>query len=116
MGVVRISVGSTLVAAGFARRVFGVPEDYDNGATRLASRLAGIRNAVLGAWTLATRDQDKAQRRVCYQLNAAVDAADVAVLLWAGLTHAELRRAALMGCALGGSALLGWLELLQDLD
>lgn len=112
----RIGVGSTLFAAGVARRLFGVPADLDSGALRLASRLAGIRNVVLGCWALQVRDQGKAQRRLCYQLNAAVDAADIAVLAWAFVRHSELRQAALMGTALGGSALLAWLELLSELD
>ena len=116
IGTARICVGSTLLAPGFARRVFGVPDEQDNGTVRLASRLAGIRNVVLGCWTLQVRDQGKEQRRLCYQLNAAVDAADVAVMAWAFVRHAELRRAALMGTALGGSALLAWLELLSELD
>ncbi|MBV9099515.1 MAG: hypothetical protein JOZ46_01170 [Candidatus Dormibacteraeota bacterium] len=116
IGAARIGVGSTLLAAGLARRVFGVPAEHDTGALRLTARLAGIRNVVLGCWTLQVRDQGKEQRRLCYQLNAAVDAADIAVLAWAFLRHSELRQAALMGTALGGSALLGWLELLSDLD
>jgi hypothetical protein len=114
LGVGRMTVGSTLIATGVARRLFGVPAEYDNGAARLVARLAGVRNIALGAWSLQVRDHSKAERRLCYQLNAAVDAADVAVLLWAGITHKELRRAALMGSALGVSMLLGWMDLLED--
>ncbi len=114
MGVARISVGTTLFTAGIARRLFGVPEAQDNPAVRLTARLAGIRNVVLGAWTLASRDGSADERRRCYQLNAAVDAADVVVLAAVAVAHPELRRAALMGLALGGSALLGWVALLDD--
>jgi hypothetical protein len=114
LGIGRMTVGSTLIATGIARRLFGVPAEYDNGAARLAARLAGVRNLALGAWSLQVRDHGKAERRLCYQLNAAVDAADIAVLLWAGFTHKELRRAALMGSALGASMLLGWMDLLED--
>ena len=114
IGTARITLGSTLIASGFARRLFGVPREDDNGAVRLVARLAGIRNIGLGVWTLQVRDHSAAERRLCYQINAAVDAADVAVLLWAGFTHKELRQAALMGSALGVSALLGWMDLLED--
>jgi hypothetical protein len=116
LGIARMTVGSTLVVSGVARRLFGVPPEHDNGAVRLAARLAGVRNIALGAWSLQVRDHTKAERRLCYQVNAAVDAADVAVLLWAGFTHKELRRAALMGSALGASALLGWMDLLEDTE
>jgi len=116
IGIGRLAVGSTLMASGFAHRLFGVPQEHDNGALRLVARLTGIRNIALGAWALQVRDHSAAERRLCYQLNAAVDAADVAVLLWAGFTHKELRRAALMGSALGVSILLGWMDLLEDLD
>jgi hypothetical protein len=116
LGIGRMTVGSTLIATGVARRLFGVPAEHDNGAARLAARLAGVRNIALGAWSLQVRDHSKAERRLCYQLNAAVDAADVAVLLWAGFTHKELRRAALMGSALGAAMLLGWMDLLEDID
>jgi hypothetical protein len=114
LGIGRITVGSTLIATGVARRLFGVPAEQDNGAARLVARLAGVRNIALGAWSLQVRDRSKPERRLCYQLNAAVDATDVAVLLWAGFTHKELRRTALMGSALGVSMLLGWMDLLED--
>ena len=116
IGAGRIGVGSTLMAAGLARRLFGIPKSHDTGALRLTARLFGVRNIVLGAWAIAARDQKPEQRRLCYQLNAAVDAADIALLTLAGLRHRELRQAAVMGNLLGVSALLAWMELLQDLD
>src|ERR1700731_3517679 len=79
LGIARMAVVSSLIATGVARRLLGVPAEYDNGAARLAARLAGVRNLAMGAWTLQIRDHSKAERRLCYQLNAAVDAADVAV-------------------------------------
>jgi hypothetical protein len=62
------------------------------------------------------RDQGLDERRLCYRLNAVTDAADVAVLAWAGIRGQGLLRAALMGGALGGSALVAWIDLLADLE
>ena len=106
-----------LLTTGLGRRIFGIPAAQDNGGgLRLAARLFGIRNVVLGSWALLARDQGVDERRLCYRLNAAVDVADVAVLAWAGIRGDGLRRAALMGGALGGSVLLAWLDLLGDVE
>jgi hypothetical protein len=117
IGVARMCVGGPLLlTTGLARRLFGVPEEQDTPALRMLGRLFGIRNVVLGLWTLAARDHGAEQRRLCYRLNAAVDAADLVVLAVGGTTGRGLVRAALMGGSLGGSALLAWLELLRDVD
>jgi hypothetical protein len=115
IGVARMCVGgSMLVTTGLARRVFGVPEAQDNATLRMLARLFGIRNVVLGVWTLAARDQGAEQRRVCYRLNAVVDATDLGILALGAVTGDGLVRAAVMGGSLGGSALLAWRELLRD--
>jgi hypothetical protein len=106
--------GSLLFTTGLASRVFGAPAEQDNATTRLLARLFGIRNIVLGFWALAARDQSAAERKLCYQVNAAVDAADLAVLAIAFVRAPELRRAVLMSTALGGSAILAWLELARE--
>ncbi len=117
IGVARVCVGSTLlIATGLARRLFGVPAEQDNGALRLVSRLFGIRNLILGTWALLARDQGVAERRLCYQLNAVTDATDVGILVFGAVKGRGLWRLAAMGTALGGSALLGWLDLIQELD
>jgi hypothetical protein len=117
-GVTRICIGGSMVlTTGLGRRIFGIPAAQDNGGgLRLAARLFGIRNVVLGTWSLLAREQGIDERRLCYRLNAAVDAADLAVLAWAGVRGQGLVRAALMGGALGGTALLAWLDLLGDLE
>jgi hypothetical protein len=106
-----------LLTTGLARRFFGIPAAQDNGGgLRLAARLFGIRNVVLGTWALLARDQGIDERRLCYRLQAAVDAGDLAVLAWAGIRGDGLLRPALMGGALGSSAVLAWLDLLGDVD
>lgn len=115
IGSARLLVGATLLApGGLGRRLFRVPESHDNQTTRLLGRLFGIRNVVLGTWALLARDQDVEQRRLCYRLNAAVDAADVVALVWAMRQDPQLRIAGMMSTALGTSALLAWLELMAD--
>jgi hypothetical protein len=116
VGVARICIGTMLlIATGLARRLFGVPADQDNGALRLVARFFGIRNVVLGSWALMAQDQGAGERRRCYQLNAVTDATDLGILVLGAVTGKGLWRAAVMGSALGGSALLAWLDLIQEL-
>jgi hypothetical protein len=117
IAVARMCVGgSVLVTTGLARRLFGLSDAQDTAALRVLGRLFGIRNIVLGAWALAARDHGAEQRRLCYRLNAIVDAADLGILAIGALSGEGLVRAALMGSSLGGSALLAWLELLREVD
>lgn len=115
-GVVRMAVGTTLfLTPGLGRILFGIPQDQDNASVRLLARLFGIRNVVLGGWTLVARDHEPEQRRACYQLNAAVDAVDIVALAIAGITGEGLVQAAIMGSVLGASELLAWIDLNGDL-
>lgn len=83
IGMVRMAVGALpLVAPGLARVLFGLPKTDDTPTVRTVARLFAIRNLVLGLWVLSVRDADVGSRRRCYQLNAAVDALDVLVLVW----------------------------------
>jgi len=117
IGVARICVGSMLlITTGLARRLFGVPAEQDNGALRLVARFFGVRNVVLGAWALMARDRRPDERRLCYQLNAAVDATDLGILVVGGLEGEGLWQAATMGAALGSSALLAWMDLIKEVD
>ena len=117
MAIIRISIGGfALVATGLARVVFRLPQADDSPATRVLARLFGIRNVVLGLITLSLRDSDAATRRRVYQLNAVVDAVDVAVLSWPILKGDGLLQFGGMAGALGVSAALAWLELLQRLE
>lgn len=117
VGVTRVCIGTMLlVTTGLARRLFGVPADQDNGALRLVARFFGIRNLVLGTWALLARDQGVDERRLCYQLNAVTDATDLGILLLGGVRGKGLWRAAVMGSVLGGSALLAWLDLIEEVD
>ena len=93
-----------------------MPGDQDNAALRVVARLFGIRNVVLGTWVLSARDHGGDERRLCYQLNAATDATDLGILLVGGVKGEGLSRTAAMGWALGGSALLAWLDLIQEVD
>jgi hypothetical protein len=110
----RLSIGlGPLVAPGLAEVVFGVPAGHDNATARVLGRLFGIRNIVLGTWALAVRDADAEARRLCYALNAIVDGVDVGILLWSLLRRQGVDRLALTSAALGSSALLAWLDLLE---
>lgn len=115
IGIARICVGSIVVGAPRqAQRIFGLPKEQDSAAVRLLSRLFGIRNITLGAWAVAVRDRSAKERRLCYQINAAVDAADLVVLAAAGIRRQGLLRPVIMSSILGSSALLAWLDLLDD--
>lgn len=116
VGVARMCVGGTLLFPTAARRLFGIPAEQDTPLLRMLGRLAGVRNVVLGAWVLAARDQPAGDRLLAYRLNAIVDAVDVAALGWAGITGEGLKQAAVMGTALGGSVLVAWIELIQEVS
>jgi len=110
----RLTVGSSaLVATGLSRVAFGVSAGHDNPSTRVLGRLFGIRNIVLGAWTLGVRDADVATRRLCYKLNAVVDAVDVGILLWPLLRGEGTARFSLTGASLGAATMLAWIDLLD---
>jgi hypothetical protein len=94
-------------------RIFGVPSEQINPAARFIARLFGVRQLVLGAWALSVRDAEPAAQKLCVQLNMAVDAADLAVVV-PYLLRRDLRRAALMSALLAVSAVSGWYELLGE--
>jgi hypothetical protein len=114
IGIVRITVGALpLLAAGLARMVSGLPKKDDTPAVRTVARLFAIRNIVLGLWVLSERDADANSRHRCYQLNAAVDAVDVLVLVWPVVRRQGLTRFGLGSATLGVCATLSWLELVK---
>jgi hypothetical protein len=102
-----------LVTTDLAEVVFGVPDEHDNATARVLGRLFGIRNVVLGAWALAVQDADVEARRLCYTLNAIVDGVDVGILVWSLMRRQGIARLSLTSAALGTSALLGWIDLLE---
>jgi hypothetical protein len=110
----RITIGtSALFLTGLARVVFGVRADHDNARARALGRLFGIRNIVLGAWTLGVRDADVEARRLCYRLNAVVDAVDMGALLWPLVRGDGTARLSLTSASIGAAATLGWIDLLD---
>ena len=114
IAVARLSVGSSVgLATGVTARVFGVPRDQVTPAARLIARLFGVRNCVLGVWALSVRDASAAEQKRCFQLNAAVDIADLAMLMPL-LARRGLRRTAIMSSVLAVNATLAWWELLQE--
>ena len=115
IGAARIVVGaSTFLPRPVAMRIAGLTEAEASGTLAFFARALGIRNAVLGAWVLASRDRPKHERRTVYQVNAAVDAADMAVLAWAAITQRVPKRFALLAGTLGTNACLGFLALASE--
>ena len=116
IGVARIVVGaSTFQPAGLSRRLTGMSEAELSGATQFFARAFGIRNIVLGAWILTTLDQPKQYRRMVYQVNAAIDAADMAVLGLAAVTRRVPKRLFALAGVLGTSACLSFVQLASEL-
>jgi hypothetical protein len=113
VGVTRIVLGSSVgLTTTIAAKVFGAPPEQLTTGARFLARLFGVRNCVLGVWTLALRDADPAEQRRCFQFNAAVDIADL-LLVIPFLRHRDLRRAAFMSAVLAASVTLAWVELLE---
>lgn len=114
MGVGRVAEGALVtLAPRLAGHLFGVPEEQVTPAGVTMARLFGIRNALLGAWTLAVRDMDRDSRRLCYRVNLGVDLCDLAAVTLA-FRHRGLRRFGLLGAMLAVNASLGWLDLLEE--
>ena len=102
-GLLRVAVGIACTAA--PGRALGplVRPGEVTPATRFTSRLAGVRDMVLGAGALAARD-DPAQLRRWALAGALADAGDAVVTL-ASFGHLRPRvRLAVLGAAAGGAA------------
>jgi hypothetical protein len=117
MGQSRMIIGgSTLLAAGMtglAKLVYGLNPEHDNATARALGRLFGIRNLVIGAWTLKNRDADLDTRRRWYAINALIDIVDVSIFALPLLRRQGTARLSITSGALGSSAALGWLDLLE---
>jgi len=117
IGLLRIAIGGLgFLPAPIARRLVLIPRDEVTASTIFFTRAFGIRNMVMGLWTLAQRDAERARRRDWYRVNAAVDAVDLGLLLMLALSGKRTRAFPGIGFALGGSALLAWLDLIEELD
>ncbi|TME45640.1 MAG: hypothetical protein E6I33_09395 [Chloroflexi bacterium] len=115
IGAARIAVGASMfMPRPLARRIAGLTEAEASGTLAFLGRAFGVRNVVLGAWVLATRDQPKHERRRVYQVNAAVDAADMAILAWAAVTQRPSKRFMLLASTLGTNVCLGFLQLASE--
>jgi len=115
IGVARILVGASMFQPiAVATHLSGIPDDESSGSVLFFARAFGIRNAVLGAWVLASRDRPKRYQRLVYRVNAAVDAADLAVMAISAIGHRVPKRLLALTALLGGNACLGFLELASE--
>jgi hypothetical protein len=114
MAQLRLVVGgSALLGNKLVQLLYGVNGEHDNATARAVGRLFGIRNVVIGAWTLKNRDADLNTRRRWYRINALIDAADVAIVAWPLLRRQGTGRLSISSAALGTSAAVGWIDLLD---
>ncbi|MBV8196176.1 MAG: hypothetical protein JOY80_11695 [Candidatus Dormibacteraeota bacterium] len=115
VGVARILVGaSTFQPVAISRHLVGLPEDQATGPFIFFARAFGVRNMVLGAWVLAARDRPKQYRRLCYQVNAAVDAVDLAALLLATVQRRMPKRFVALTTVLATNACMAFLQLASE--
>ena len=114
MGVARISVGLSGANPSLGAKIFGAPTDQVTPVARLLARFFTIRNVALGTWVLTMRDADGRDRRRCVQINLAVDTADLVAIVPV-LARQGMRRTAVMSALLAGSAILGWLQILDEI-
>ena len=105
--------GSALLGNRLVQLLYGVNAEHDNATARAVGRLFGIRNVVIGAWTLKNRDADLDTRRRWYKINALLDAVDIAILAWPLLRRQGTARLSISSAALGTSAAVGWIDLLD---
>ena len=115
IGIARIVVGaSTFQPVALGRHLIGVSDEQQTGPAVFFTRAFGIRNIALGAWVLATLDQPRAYRRTVYQVNAAIDAADMAILAFAAATRGIPKRFLALSAFLGTNACLAFLQLATE--
>jgi Domain of unknown function (DUF4267) len=114
MGIARSVIGgSALLLPGLAAPLFGLPKEQDTPGGRFLGRAFGIRNIVLGIWAIKVQDADLEARRFCYRANMAVDAADIAIVLWPLIRRQGLDRFALTSLALAVAVTVAWADLLE---
>jgi len=112
---VRGGIGvASILAPKVSSKVAGYPAEHDNPSARLLAGLFGVRELLL-AWLVidAVRSPDGPSPSV-FALQAAVDAADVAVQSLPLIRREGLDRAALGGIALAGVAALGWARMARE--
>lgn len=118
MGACRIVIGILItVAPERSLRAAGLPAHHDTHAARLAGRLFGVRDIVLGAQVLACREDQLAS---LLPFNAAVEAGDFVSLLAARSGGRELGRAGLVGSFVAAAGFFmwirAWLAIRRDID
>jgi hypothetical protein len=114
MGQARMIIGgSALLGNRLVQLLFGFNGEHDNASARALGRLFGIRNVVIGAWTLKNRDADLDTRRRWYGINALIDTVDVVILTWPLLRRQGTARLSISSAALGTSAAVAWIDLLE---
>jgi len=114
MGQARMIIGaSAILGNSLVQLLYGFPRRHDNPSARTLARAFGIRNVVIGAWTLKNRDADLESRRNWYRVNALIDAVDVAAFMLPLLRRQGTTRLSLSAGAVGTAAALAWIDLLD---
>jgi hypothetical protein len=111
----RASIGlASILVPGVASKAAGYPAEHDSPSARVLAGLFGVRELLL-AWMVvdAVRSPDGPTPAV-FALQAAVDAADVAVQSLPLVRREGIDRAALGGIALAAGSALGWARMARQ--
>jgi hypothetical protein len=111
----RAAIGlASILAPKVSSRIAGYPGDHNNPTARLLAGLFGVRELLL-AWLVidAARDPDGLSPGV-FALQAAVDAADVAVQSLPLLRREGIDRGAAGGIAVAAVAAVGWARMARQ--
>lgn len=107
----RVGIGALIIAAPrIGSQILGFPTARDNGTARLAGRLFGVREIVLGGYTAAMVQQSVKQPDL-YLANAAADFGDLAVCTLTLLGRRGVGRAAFGSATLALPFAATWLWL-----
>lgn len=109
----RIAIGAAaLLAPGPTSRLLGFPAAHDSATARLMGRLFGVRDVALGVLVWRVRE-DRALSRFAFQLNAWVDAGDIAAAAIPVVRRRGIDRAAVATASFAFTGMNVWLRLLR---
>lgn len=115
MSSVRAGIGlASIFAPAVSARIVGYPPAHDNPTARMMARLFGVRELLLAWLVLDAIGDPGGPSASVFAVQAAVDAADVAVQSWPLVKREGLDRGAAGGIVLAAGAAVLWGRLARQ--
>lgn len=115
LSALRAGIGvASICAPTLAAKVAGYPAEHENPTARMMGRLFGVREVLLAAMVVNAIVRPGGASPGVFVVQAAVDAADVAVQSWPVWKREGIDRGAVGGIALAATAAVLWLRLAHE--